>query len=41
MPREQIAPKKGSKRYVRRTAKGRFTEGQGRAVTCRRSALES
>jgi hypothetical protein len=28
MPREQIEPKKGDKRYVRRSTKGRFTEKQ-------------
>jgi hypothetical protein len=28
MPREQIEPKKGDKRYVRRGAKGQVTEGQ-------------
>jgi hypothetical protein len=28
MPREQIEPKKGDKRYVQRGAKGRFTEKQ-------------
>ena len=44
MPREQIEPKKGDKRYVRRGARGRFTEkqvGVGRSVASdRRSKVK-
>ena len=39
MPRELIEPKKGAKRYVRRGAKGRFTERQvdvGRSLSTNR-----
>jgi hypothetical protein len=44
MPREQIEPKKGDKRYVRRGAKGQFTEGQvevGRSLAADRSKAKT
>jgi hypothetical protein len=44
MPREQIEPKKGNKRHVRRGAKGQFTERQvevGRSLAADRSKAKT